>query len=328
MKTRKLGQNGPEVSAIALGCMSFSGFYGESNREEAFATLDAARDAGITLLDTSDMYGKGLSETLIGEWQKDRGTRFQIATKSGIVIGAPRGTADNSREYMREHLEASLERLGVDSVELYYAHRREFPRPIEEVAETLESFREEGLIGAFGFSEISPASLRRAASVAPVAAVQNEYSLWTRLPELGLIQACKELGTTFVPFSPLGRGMFSDTDLDPATFSEGGFRKNNPRFMEPNFTANMDHVRALRAFAHDRGWSTSAVALAWTLHQGDHLIPIPGTRNPAHLMEWADADEIIFTDSDRAALNDIMPVGWAHGDRYSDAQIAGIERYC
>lgn len=328
MKTRKLGQNGPDVSAIALGCMSFAGFYGETDRDEAFATLDAARDAGITFLDTSDMYGKGLSETLIGEWQKDRGHRFQIATKGGIVIGAPRGTADNSREYLREHLEGSLERLGVDSVELYYVHRREFPRPIEEVTETLESFRQEGLIGAFGYSEISPAALRRASSVAPVGAVQNEYSLWTRQPDLGLIQACKDLGTTFVPFSPLGRGIFGDSDLDPASFRDIDFRKNNPRFMEPNFSANMEHVRALRAFAHDRGWTTAAVAIAWTLQQGDHLVPIPGTRNAAHLMEWADADEIIFTESDRAALDQIMPVGWAHGDRYSDAQIVGIERYC
>jgi aryl-alcohol dehydrogenase-like predicted oxidoreductase len=328
MKTRKLGQTGIDVSAIALGCMSFVGFYGKSSRDEAFATLDAARDAGITFLDTSDMYGKGLSEEMIGEWQKDRGHRFQIATKGGIVAGAPRGTADNSAPYLREHLEGSLERLGVDSVELYYVHRREFPRPIEEVAETLEGFRQEGLIKGFGFSEISPAALRRAASVAPVAAVQNEYSLWTRLPDLGLVQTAKELGTTFVPFSPLGRGILSDHDLDPAAFGDTDFRKNNPRFIDPNFDFNMEHVRALRTFARDRGWTTSAVALAWTLHQGDHIVPIPGTRNPAHLMEWADADEIIFTESDRAALADIMPVGWAHGDRYSDAQIVGIERYC
>lgn len=328
MKMRKLGSAGPEVSAIALGCMSFAGFYGPSDRDEAFTTLDAAREAGITFLDTSDMYGNGLSETLIGDYQRDRGHRFQIATKGGIVIGAPRGTADNSRDYLRGQLEGSLERLGVDSVELYYVHRREFTRPIEEVTETLESFRQEGLIGAFGYSEISPASLRRAASVAPVGAVQNEYSLWTRLPELGLIQACEELGTTFVPFSPLGRGIFGETDLDPSGFREVDFRRPNPRFMEPNFSANMAHVRALRAFAAERGWTTAAVAIAWTLHQGEHLVPIPGTRSAAHLKEWATADQIAFSEADLAELDRIMPAGWAHGDRYSDAQIVGIERYC
>lgn len=328
MKTRKLGHTGLDVSAIALGCMSFAGFYGETNRDEAFATLDAARDAGITFLDTSDMYGKGLSETLIGEWQKDRGHRFQIATKGGIVIGAPRGTADNSAAYLREHLESSLSRLGVDSVELYYVHRREFPRPIEEVTETLETFRQEGLIAGFGYSEISPAALRRASTVAPVAAVQSEYSLWTRLPELGMIQACAELGTTFVPFSPLGRGILSDTDVTPATFRDVDFRKNNPRFLSPAFEANMVYVHALRDFAKARDLTAAAVAIAWTLDQGDHLVPIPGTRSAAHLAEWASADQISFSDEERAELARILPLGWAEGDRYSDAQIAGIERYC
>lgn len=328
MKTRKLGANGPEVSAIALGCMSFAGFYGQTGREESFATLDAARAAGITFLDTSELYGKGLSETIIGEWQRDRGHRFQIATKGGIVIGAPRGTADNSEPYLRRSLEGSLGRLGVDSVALYYVHRRDWSIPIEQVTETLEKFREEGLIGAFGYSEISPASLRLAASVAHVAAVQNEYSLWTRLPELGLIQACAELGTAFVPFSPLGRGILGDTDLDPAVFAETDFRKANPRFIGRNFTRNMDYVRRLRAFAHARGWSTAAAAIAWTLDQGEHLIPIPGTRSAAHLKEWAEADRIAFTSEDRAEIGRILPPGWAMGDRYSYAQLVGIERYC
>lgn len=328
MKMRKLGQNGPEVSAIAFGCMSFGGFYGKTDRDESFGALDAARDAGITFLDTSDMYGKGLSETIIGEWQQDRGHRFQIATKGGIVIGAPRGTADNSADYLREHLEASLARLQVDNVELYYVHRREFSRPIEEVTETLEGFRQEGLIGAFGYSEISPGALRRAHAVAPVAAVQSEYSIWTRLPELGMIQACAELGTTFVPFSPLGRGILGDVDLDPSTFGDMDFRKNNPRFVEPNFAANMEYVVKLRAFAAERNLTTAAVAIAWTLHQGEHLVPIPGTRSAAHLNEWAKADEIAFSAEELAELERIMPVGWAHGDRYSDAQIVGIERYC
>ena len=328
MKTRKLGRNGPEVSAIAFGAMSFGGFYGPTTREESFACLDAVHAAGITFVDTAELYGPHVSEEIIGAWQKDRGHRFQIATKGGIVMGAPRGTTDNSEPYLRRSLEGSLNRLGVDRVELYYVHRRDWSIPIETVTETLEGFREEGLIGGFGYSEIAPSSLRRAASVAPVAAVQNEYSLWARYPELGLIRACAELGTAFVPFSPLARGMFSETNLDPETFGDADFRRGTPRFIEPNFAANTAHVEAFRAFAHERGWTAPALALAWVLDRGEHLIPIPGTRSAAHLAEWAEADRIELTDADRAGIDRILPPGWAHGDRYSDAQITGIERYC
>lgn len=328
MKTRKLGQNGPQVSAIALGCMSFAGFYGPTDIDESFATLDAAHAAGIDFIDTAELYGLGQSEQIIGDWQKDRGLSFTIATKGGIVIGGARGESDNSEPGLRRALEGSLGRLGVDQVALYYVHRRDFGTPIEQVTATLEGFREEGLIGGFGYSEIAPSSLRRAASVAPVAAIQNEYSLWTRGPELGLIQTCAELGTAFVPFSPLARGVLSDFDLSPPQFTDKDFRKDGPRFIEPNYTANMEYVHAFRVFAQARGWSTAAAALAWVLDQGDHLIPIPGTRTAAHLAEWVGASEIRFSDTDRAEIARILPVGWAHGDRYSDAKIIGIERYC
>lgn len=328
MKMRKLGQNGPEVSAIALGAMSFAGFYGATDAEESFACLDAARDAGITFLDTSNIYGKGLSEEIIGHWQRDRGHRFQIATKGGIVIGGKRGDNDNSEPFLRRALEESLARLGVDHVELYYIHRRQQEIPIEQVTETLESFRQEGLIGGFGYSEIAPSSLRRAASVAPVAAVQNEYSLWTRYPELGLIQACADLGTTFVPFSPLARGMLSDTVPDPAGFSDTDFRRSQPRFTEPNFARNAEIIGHFRDWCAAKGWATSAVALAWLLDRGDHLVPIPGTRSAAHLREWAGACDIAFSDADRAEIDRLLPAGFAHGDRYSDSQLIGIERYC
>jgi aryl-alcohol dehydrogenase-like predicted oxidoreductase len=265
---------------------------------------------------------------VIGTWQASRGKRFKIATKGGIVPGAPRGTADNSTDYLRRELEGSLTRLGVDSVELYYIHRRDWSIPIEKVTETLLGFKEEGLIGALGYSEISPASLRLAASVGHVDAVQSEYSLWTRLPELGMIQACAELGTAFVPFSPLGRGILTDTDLDPASFAGRDLRRTNPRFLGRNFRQNMAGVERLRAFAAARGWTTSAVAIAWTLAQGDHLIPIPATRTAAHLNEWKGADEIVFSDDDTAELARILPAGWAMGDRYSYEQLVGIERYC
>ncbi|GKY88076.1 aldo/keto reductase [Sinisalibacter aestuarii] len=328
MKKRKLGRNGPEVSAIGLGCMSFGGFYGATGQEESFATLDAAWALGIDFLDTSNIYGPHISEEVIGAWQADRGKRFKIATKGGIVIGAPRGTADNSEAYLRGELEASMKRLGVDNVALYYIHRRDWSIPIETVTETLLKLKKEGLIGAIGYSEISPASLRLAAAVGHVDAVQSEYSLWTRLPELGMIQACAELGTAFVPFSPLGRGIFSDVDLDPGTFGDKDFRRANPRFSGRNFRHNMEYVRELRAFSAERGWTTAATAIAWTLQQGDHLIPIPATRAPAHLAAWAGADEIVFSDDDRAELERILPVGWAMGDRYAYQQLVGIERYC
>ncbi len=328
MKYLNLGTTGPRVSAISLGCMSFAGFYGATDKETSFACLDGARAHGIDFLDTAEIYGKGLSESVIGEYQKQTGYHFKIATKGGIVIGGARGETNNSEPWLRRALEGSLERLGVGQVELYYIHRRDWSIEIEQVVETLETFREEGLIGQFGFSEIAPSSLRRAAKVAPVGAVQNEYSLWTRYPELGLIEACRELGTTFVPFSPLARGMFGEAVLDPEAFIDIDFRNGTPRFTEPNFTPNSNQIAKFRAFANRRGWTTSAAALAWVFDQGDHMLPIPGTRSAAHLAEWAGASEIAFTDEDRAEIKRLLPAGFAHGDRYSDAQIVGVERYC
>lgn len=328
MRYIKLGSTGPEVSRIALGCMSFGGFYGPTDREESFACLDAARDAGINFLDTAELYGRGLSEEIIGAWQRDRGHQFHIATKGGIIVGGKRGEHDNSEPHLRRALEGSLARLQVDRVALYYIHRRDWSIPIEKVTETLEKFREEGLIEGFGYSEIAPSSLRRAAGVAPVAAVQNEYSLWTRYPELGLIRACRELGTTFVAFSPLARGMFAEQPLNPESFGDSDFRRGTPRFVEPNFTYNVGQIAAFRDFAHLRGWTTSAAAIAWVLDRGKHVIPIPGTRSAAHLREWADACEIELSEEDREEIDRLLPPGFAHGDRYSDAQIVGIERYC
>ena len=328
MKTVTLGHDGPEVSRIALGCMSFGGFYGPTTEEESFACLDAARAAGINFLDTAELYGRGESERIIGKYMRETGHRFHIATKGGIVIGGKRGENDNSEPHLRRALEGSLQRLGVDRVELYYVHRRDPRIEIERVVETLEKFREEGLIGQFGFSEIAPSSLRRAAAVAPVGAVQNEYSLWTRYPELGLIRACAELGTTFVPFSPLARGMLTDAGVDPASFADTDFRKTQPRFQQPNYGFNRAQVDAFRDWCHGRGWTVGAVALAWLLDRDPRLVPIPGTRSAAHLAEWAGACEIALTDSDRAEIDRLLPPGWAHGDRYSDAQLAGIERYC
>lgn len=235
---------------------------------------------------------------------------------------------DNGPEHLRTALEKSLRDLGVDHVDLYYIHRREEDRPIEDVVETLVRFKDEGKIGGIGFSEISPASLRRAHAVHPVMAVQSEYSPWVRTPDLGMIQTCKDLGVAFVPFSPLGRGVFTDPAPDPATFEKTDFRILNPRFLEPNYSFNLKAIQPFRDFAAARGLTTAQLALAWSLHRGPHLIPIPGTRSAAHLEEIAGAAEVVLSGDDLAEIERILPVGFAHGDRYSAVQLAGAERYC
>ena len=329
MQHRTLGADGPLVSAIGLGCMSFAGFYGHADEDTSFATLDAAQEAGIDFLDTANVYGAGRSETLIGRWlAANPDARVTIATKGGIRRENGRRSFDNSADHLRGELEASLERLGVSSVALYYVHRREPERPIEEVTETLAGFRDEGLIGGFGFSEIAPSSLRRAHAIHPVRAVQSEYSLWSREPDLGMVQACRELGVAFVPFSPLARGMFSNEPLDVAALGESDFRRGAPRFTEPNLSANMAKLDEFRALARELGHAVPALALSWVLARGDHLVPIPGTRSPEHLRQWAGAAAVTLDAETLARIDAVLPPGWAHGPRYSEAQAVGVERYC
>jgi aryl-alcohol dehydrogenase-like predicted oxidoreductase len=213
-------------------------------------------------------------------------------------------------------------------VDLFYIHRREEARPIEEVAETLGRLIDEGKIGGYGLSEVSPGTLRRAHAVRPCSAVQNEYSLWSRQPELGLIQTCAGLGVAFVPFSPLARGVFGDPPVDPRALPPGDFRLQIPRFHEPDWSLNTAQIARFRAFAQERGWNTPAAALAWVLDRGPHLIPIPGTRRAENLMAWVTADQIVFTDEDRAEIDRLLPVGFAYGDRYGPDQAAMVERYC
>lgn len=327
MKKRELGKGGPTVSAIGLGCMSFAGFFGETDEATSLACLDAAYEAGIDFFDTSNIYGMGRSERVIGTWLERSKPKVTLATKAGIVT-APERRFDNSEAHLRSELEGSMKRLGVDHVDLFYLHRREQARPVEEVVEVLKGLIDEGKIGGYGLSEVSPATLRRAHAVHPCRAVQNEYSLWTRQPELGMIQTCAELGVTFVPFSPLGRGVFGEVFPDPARMAEADFRRRIPRFVEPNWTHNRNAIEPFKSFARSRGWSVAGAALAWVLDRGDHLIPIPGTRTAAHLSEWATADQIVLTDEDRAEFARLLPAGFAHGDRYNDQQIFGVERYC
>lgn len=318
---------GRAVFPIGLGCMSFGGIYGATNDDNSFACLEAALELGINHWDVAEIYGAGHSETILGRFLTEHAADVTIATKAGIYAN-PERYFSNAEDHLRASLEGSLKRLGQDHVELFYIHRREQERPVEEVMETLAGFIEEGMIGAIGLSEVAPATLRRAARVHPIAAVQSEYSLWTRLPELGMIQACAELGTTFVAFSPLARGMLADTFPDPAHFPNGDFRTPNPRFIEPNYSENCAALRPFQAFCQSRGWSTSAVALAWLLDQEDHILPIPGTRSAEHLRELATGATIRLSDADRSEIDRLLPPGFAHGARYSAAQQAGNEQYC
>jgi len=329
MQKRQLGADGPMVGAIGLGCMSFAGFYGPTDEATSHRTLAAARELGMTHLDTANVYGNGVSESVIGSFLKGKAHNFVIATKASISKDANgKRCFDNSAAHLRSELEASLQRLQVDHVALFYIHRREQSRPIEEVMETLLALRDEGKIGGIGFSEISPSSLRRAAKVGPVMAVQSEYSIWSRVPELGMIQACAELGTAFVPFSPVCRGMAADRSPDLSRMSDMDIRKTGPRFSGINLEYNIAAFDRLRAIAADHGVPTAGLALAWVLDSAPHLIPIPGTRTPEHLAEIATGASIDMTDSLRQEIASALPPGFAHGDRYSDAQMVGVERYC
>ncbi|KPP84174.1 MAG: putative oxidoreductase [Rhodobacteraceae bacterium HLUCCA08] len=327
MKRRQLGAQGPQVSAIGLGCMSLAGAFGPTDRATSLACLDAARDAGITFYDTANVYGPHVSEEILGDWLRTRRPDVVIATKAALTRD-PEHPVDTSEAHLRAELTGSLRRLGRDRVELFYAHRRDPAMPPEELAGLMGRFIDEGLIGGYGLSEIAPATLRRAHAERPVTAVQNEYSLWTRLPELGPIQACAELGVAFVPFSPLARGALTDSPPDPSRFAEGDFRKPMPRFSADNYPRNLALIDGFRSFAKARGWTTAQAALAWVLDRGDHLIPIPGTRSAAHLAHWATAPEITLSQADRAEIARLLPPGFANGDRYSEAQARTPERYC
>lgn len=329
---RRLGQHGPEVFPIGIGAMSFSNFYGQATREHALALLQMAMDNGVNHIDTADIYGMGVSELAIGAFLAKQGKQaqdfFHIATKAGIDRDDEGSGFNNRPDYLRKSLEASLKRLGVDYVDLFYVHRRQPDMPIEEVTETLAGFIKAGLIGSFGFSEIAPTTLRRAAAVHPVAAVQSEYSLQTRGPELGLVQATRDLGAAMVAFSPVGRGLLTDQPHTAEKVENMPFLAANPRFMGANLERNVAATAAFRNLAKDMGIATSTLAIAWLLHQDDHIIPIPGTRSVKHFAELIAAAEVRLHDEDKARIHALLPPGWCHGDRYSDSQWSAIERYC
>ncbi len=332
MKYRALGRGGPMVHPIGVGGMSFADFYGATTEANSHAVLDAALGAGINHIDTANVYGMGESERTIGSYFKahpDARDRFSIATKAAIRREAD-GTRrfDNSAAYLEAELDASLARMGLEAVDLFYVHRRDPEIPIEDVTDTLAGLVNKGKALGIGYSEIAPASLRRAHAVHPITAVQSEYSLQTRSPELGLVQTCAELGVALVAFSPVGRSMLTDAPLSREAIEGIGFLNGNPRFTEPNLSANIAAATAFRALAARMGVSTAGLAIAWVLAKGEHVIAIPGTRSLRHFAEFLDATKLILGPDELAEIESALPAGWCHGDRYSADQWFGPERYC
>ena len=331
MKKRRLGASGPWVASMGLGCMSWAGFYGPADETESRAVMARALEIGVDFWDTANVYGNGSNETLLGKFlaeDRTRRARITLATKFGI-IRTPAGerTFDNSPAHMIEALEASMRRLGTDHIDLYYVHRVDPRRPVEEITAALARQIEAGKIGAIGFSEIAPDTLRRAHAVHPVAAVQSEYSLWTRGPDLGVIQACRELGVAFVPFGALGRGFLTGKVREPETLGQNDFRRGSPRFVEPNWSRNLAWLARFEALAAEKGTTPAKLALAWVLAQGEHVVPIPGPRRIGHLEENVAATELALSAADLVAIERALPRGFAAGDRYTDAQWYGAERY-
>jgi len=323
MKTRKLA--GEDVAALGLGCMGMSEFYGPSSDDESLQTLAAAAELGVTLFDTADAYGFGHNETLLGRFLQGRRGQVRIATKFGLVRqpGSYERRIDNSPGYIRTACEASLRRLGVDTIDLYYAHRLDPQAPLEETIGALADLVRAGKVRSIGLCEVAPATLRRAAALHPIAAVQSEYSLWTRDPEDGVLQACRDVGAVLCAYSPLGRGFLTGR-LDTTSLAPGDFRSFNPRFTGDNAVANARIVATVTALAEGKGCTPAQLALAWLLAQGEHVIPIPGTRRQDRLRENLGALAVTLTDSDLAAIAAAFPPGIATGERYSAEGMKGL----
>lgn len=328
--TRTLGHagRGLRVSALGLGCMGMSEFYGPRDDARSLATLHRALDLGVSFLDTADTYGHGHNEALIGRLIAERGRdAVTVATKLGIVRepGQYARGLSNAPAYVRSACEASLRRLGTDRVDLLYLHRVEPGRPIEEPMEALAALVAEGKVGHVGLCEVSPATLRRAHAVHPVTAVQSEYSLWTRDPEDGLLGACRELDVGFVAYAPLGRGFLTGSVTSTVGLDEDDFRRANPRFEEANLAGNLAIVQAVRGVAEAKGCTPAQLALAWLLARGDDVVPIPGTKRPRYVEENAGALAVELKACDLAALDRAVPPGAALGARYTAEGMKGVD---
>jgi aryl-alcohol dehydrogenase-like predicted oxidoreductase len=328
MEQRELGRSGLAVSALGLGCMGMSEFYGDRDETESIATIHRAIDLGITFLDTADMYGTGANEELVGKAIADRRESVVLATKFGNVRG-PAGEflgVDGSPAYVREACEASLRRLRVETIDLYYQHRVDPKVPIEETVGAMSELVTAGKVRHLGLSEAAAATIRRAYETHPIAALQTEYSLWTRDVETEILPAVRELGIGFVAYSPLGRGFLTGAFQKPGDIPEGDYRRFSPRFQGDNFYKNLALVEVVREIARAKNATASQVALAWLLSRGDDVVPIPGTKRVTYLEENARALEVELDAAELARIEEAFPHGVTAGTRYPEASMAAVER--